>query len=87
MTSAGVGEEDVVPFVLPGPGAERETVEGWTRWRLNRHAFVPAPRLDLATYRTMSQRCRMLHDLHRAATHANMAFQETPMSAAVARLM
>jgi hypothetical protein len=29
----------------------------------------------------------MLHDLHRAATHANLAIQETPMSAAVSRTM
>lgn len=29
----------------------------------------------------------MLHDLHRSATHANLAIQETPMSAAVARVM
>ncbi|TMC10510.1 MAG: hypothetical protein E6J41_08070 [Chloroflexi bacterium] len=79
--------DHLVPFVLPGPVAERETLEGWTRWRQTRHAFVPAPRLDLATYRTMSPRRRMLHDLHRAATHANLAFQETPMSTAVARLM
>src|SRR5439155_781616 len=30
---------------------------------------------------------RMLHDLHRAATHANLPIQETPMSATVARVM
>ena len=35
----------------------------------------------------MSPRSRQLHDLHRAATHASLAFQETPMSAAVARLL
>lgn len=80
-------QDHLVPFVLPGPAAERETLEGWTRWRQTRHAFVPAPRLDLATYRTMSPRRRMLHDLHRVATHANLAFQETPMSTTVARLM
>jgi hypothetical protein len=35
----------------------------------------------------MSPRRRQLHDLHRAATHANPPFQETPMSAAVTRLV
>jgi hypothetical protein len=29
----------------------------------------------------------MLHDLHRAATHANLPIQETPMSAAVSQVM
>ena len=76
-----------VPFALPGPGTDRETVEGWRQWRLTRHAFQPAPRLSLADYRTLSPRKRALHDLHRAATHANLPLQETPMSAAIAKLM
>ena len=28
---------------LPGPVPDRETWEGWTRWRLTRRDFVPAP--------------------------------------------
>jgi hypothetical protein len=28
---------------LPGPVPDRETLEGWTRWRLTRRDFVPAP--------------------------------------------
>lgn len=80
-------DQPVVPFVLPGPIADRETVEGWRQWRLTRHAFQPAPRLSLAAYRALSPRKRQLHDLHRAATHANLPLQETRMSAAVARLM
>ncbi len=75
------------PFILPGPVVNRECVDGWRRWRLTRHSFVPAPRLALADYRRMSEHDRGLHDLHRAVTNANLPFQETPMSAAVARLM
>jgi hypothetical protein len=35
----------------------------------------------------MSPRKRALHDLHRLATHANLAIQETPMSASVSRML
>lgn len=62
-----------VPFVLPGPVTDRE---GWRQWRLTRHCFQPAPRLSLADYRVLSPRTRTLHDLHRAATHANLPLQE-----------
>ncbi|HZO68819.1 MAG TPA: AAA family ATPase [Kribbellaceae bacterium] len=78
---------DTVGFVLPGPAVARETATGWIRWRTTRHAFTPAPRLSLAQWRRLSPRRRMLHDLHRAATHANLPIQETPMSEAVARMM
>lgn len=74
-------------FVLPGPAAARETASGWTRWRTSRHGFTPASRLSLGQWRQLSPRRRMLHDLHRAATHANLPIQETPMSAAVTRVM
>jgi hypothetical protein len=74
-------------FALPGPLADRETLQGWTQRRLSRHGFTPAPEIGLAQWRAMSPRSRQLHDLHRAATHASLAFQETPMSAAVARLL
>jgi hypothetical protein len=74
-------------FSLPGPPCDRETAAGWTRWRLTRHGFTPAPVVTIAEWRAMSPRSRQLHDLHRAATHASLAFQETPMSAAVARLL
>ncbi len=76
-----------VPFLLPGPAVVRETAAGWTRWRTTRHGFVPAPRLPLADWRRLSPRRRMLHDLHRSATHANLPIQETPMSAAVSLVM
>jgi hypothetical protein len=74
-------------FALPGPPPPRDTVEGWARWRTSRHDFVPAPRLDLAGWRMLSPRRRILHDLHRAATHANLPLQQTPMSMGVARLL
>ncbi len=35
----------------------------------------------------MTPRQRRLHDLHRVATHSNLAIQETPMSAFVSRTM
>jgi hypothetical protein len=71
----------------PGTAADRETAEGWARWRLSRHSFAPAPRVTLAEFRAMSPRRRHLHELHRLATHANLVIQETPMSAAVSRLI
>jgi hypothetical protein len=37
-------------------------------------------RLDIAAYRALSPRQRQIHDLHRAATHANLPLQETPES-------
>lgn len=80
-------EQTIVPFVLPGPATDRETAAGWARWRTSRRAFIPAPPLTSGEYRALSPRRRMLHDLHRAATHANLAMQETPMSAAVSRVM
>jgi hypothetical protein len=76
-----------VPFILPGPIADRKTAEGWRQWRPTRHAFVPAPRLGLADYRRLGPRKRHLHDLHRAATHANLPLQDTPMSLTVTRIM
>lgn len=75
------------PAFLPGTVADRETVEGWRQWRLHRHDFVPAPVLELAAYRLLSPRERQLHDLHRAATHANLPLLDTPMSRAVAKVM
>jgi len=80
-------QEGLAPFVLPGPAPDRETLQGWQHWRSTRNSFVPAPRLDLAAYQALSRRGQGLHDLHRAATHANLAFQETPMSIGVARMV
>ncbi len=74
-------------FVLPEPATDRETTAGWTRWRQRRHAFIAAPRLSPGEYGKLSPRERTLYDLHRAATHANLAFQDTPMGTAVSRLM
>jgi hypothetical protein len=76
-----------VALPLPGPAADRETAAGWEQWRRTRHQFVPAPQVSLAAWRAMSPRDRARHDLHRAATHANLPFQETPMSTAVAQVM
>jgi hypothetical protein len=82
-----VSDDSVTPFVLPGPASDRETAPGWTRWRASRHSFVPAPRLSPGEYGKLGPRRRTLYDLHRAATHANLAFQETPMGAAVSQAM
>ena len=75
------------PFVLPGPPPMRETLAGWQQWRTTRGSFTPAPRLDRAAWRALPPRRRMLHDLHRAATHANLPLQQTPMSQAVTRVL
>jgi hypothetical protein len=64
---------------------DRETLEGWTRWRLTRRDFVPAPVITAAEHARMTQRQRRLHDLSRLAAHSNLALQETPMSAWVSR--
>lgn len=72
---------------LPGPVPDRETREGWTRWRLTRRDFIPAPVITAAEHAEMTPRQRRLHDLHRIATHSNLAIQETPMSAFVSRKM
>ncbi len=85
--AASADSGSAVPFVLPGPLPVRETLAGWQRWRTTRGAFQPAPRLDLAAWRALSPRRRMLHDLHRAATHASLPLQQTPMSQAVTRLL
>lgn len=90
MTSAH-GEEPagshVAPFVLPGPPPMRETLAGWQQWRAARGSFTPAPQLDRAAWQALPPRRRMLYDLHRAATHANLPLQQTPMSQAVAKLL
>ncbi len=72
---------------LPGPVPDRESLQGWTRWRLTRRDFVPAPVITAAEHARMTPRQRRLHDLHRVATHSNLAIQETPMSAWVSRKM
>ncbi|MGV9386350.1 ATP-binding protein [Nonomuraea sp. NPDC003707] len=76
------------PFVLPvTQPPDRETLAGWQQYRRTRTSFQPAPRLTLADYRRFSPRRKALHDLHRTATHVNLPLLETPMSAAVDRLM
>src|SRR5215813_6179643 len=72
---------------LPGPVPDRETWEGWTRWRLTRRDFVPAPVVSAAEHAGMTARQRRLHDLRRVATHSDLVIQETPMSACVSRKM
>jgi len=86
--TAEPGRGTVLPAsFLPGPVPDRETLEGWTRWRLTRRDFVPALVITAAEYAAMTARQRRLHDLHRVATHSNLAIQETPMSAFVSRQM
>lgn len=75
-----------VPFPL-GPVIDRSTLAGWSRWRLSRLDFTPAPVISLGEYKQMSARQRHRHDLHRIATHANLPIQETPMSVAVEQIM
>jgi hypothetical protein len=74
-------------FMLPGVPPMRDTLDGWQQYCAAYGTFVPAPHLDLAAWQAMPARQRTLHDLHRAATHANLPLQETPMSQAVATLV
>src|ERR1022692_5339974 len=75
------------PFALTWPPPARETLTGWQQWRTARGAFQPAPRLDRPAWRALPPRRRMLYDLHRAATHANLPLQQTPMSQVVTRVL
>lgn len=77
----------VAPFVLPGPPPARNTLTGWDTYRRTRRSFAPAPVLDLAAWRLLSPRRKQIHDLHRAATHANLPVLSTPMSRAVGKLL
>lgn len=81
------GSRTPLPFLLPSSDDGRDTVEAWREWRRSRHLFLPAPHLTLDQYRALSPREKRLHNLHRASTHANLAVQETPMSARVVRLL
>ncbi|WP_406208411.1 TniB family NTP-binding protein [Kitasatospora sp. NBC_01560] len=73
--------------LLASKPPRRDTFEGWQYYRSMRRAFVPAPRLSLDEWRSMSPRQRSLHNLLRTATHVNLPLQETPMSLKVARLV
>jgi hypothetical protein len=79
--------DGALAFLRPGPLPLRDTLAGWEQYRAARGSFVPAPRLDLAAWRALPPGRRMLHDLHRAATHANLPVIATPMSLAVSRLV
>lgn len=85
--TAGEPAPEAIPFPLPGPLPLRDTLAGWQQYRSARGSFAAAPRLDLPSWRALSPRCRMLHDLHRAMTHANLPVIATPMSLAVTRLV
>ena len=83
---AGAGREaSSLASFLPGRVHDRETWEGWTRWRLARGSFTPAPVVTADGHAAMTARQRRLHDLHRAATHSNLEIQKTPMSARVSK--
>lgn len=88
MTAAESPDELMTyPLAQPGAIPDRETVEGWSKWRLTRNDFVPAPSLTLSRYKTLGPRERQLYDLHRTATHVNLPLLETPMSAKLTRFM
>ncbi|MFE9258009.1 TniB family NTP-binding protein [Streptomyces sp. NPDC006879] len=78
---------EVAPFVLPGPPLARNTLTGWDTYRRTRKSFTAAPVLDRDAWRALSRRHRQIHDLHRAATHANLPVLSTPMSRAVSKLL
>ncbi|MFE4258192.1 AAA family ATPase [Streptomyces sp. NPDC056883] len=75
------------PAFFSDTSLPRDQLAGWELWRRTRNAFVPAPQITLAAWTAMSPRARAVHDLHRAATHANLPLLHTPMSRQVARLL
>lgn len=85
-TAAETSDSGILPLPLPGV-IDRETVEGWALWRRTRHTFRPAPKLSPEKLAMLTPRQRHLYDLHRVATHANLAVQETPMSAVVSQVV
>lgn len=54
--------DGALPFLRPGPLPLRDTLAGWEQYRAARGSFVPAPRLDLASWRALPPKRRMLHD-------------------------
>jgi AAA domain len=68
---------------LPGRVPDRVTWEGWTRWRLTRHDFTPAPLVTAGEHAAMTAKQRRLNNLHRIATHSNLKILDTPMSTRV----
>ena len=81
---ASPGTSSLASF-LPGQAPDRETWEGWTRWRLTRRDFAAAPVVTAGEHAAMTARQRRLHDLHRIATHSNLEIQDTPMSIRVSK--
>lgn len=79
--------DTALAFGLQAPAAARETIAGWTAWRRTRHSFTPAPRLHMQQYQRLTGPQQRQYDFHRAATHANLFIQETPMSAHVSTIM
>ncbi|MFQ6147465.1 hypothetical protein ACLMNJ_31060 [Streptomyces seoulensis] len=72
-----INGEETLPFVLSGPAPARDTVAGWQHWCRTRNSFAPAPVMDRAAFGLLSKRKKMLHNLHRTATHANLPLLDT----------
>jgi len=88
LTTELAPDYDPSPYILQGQDVfGRETFEEWTTWRAARDAFVRAPRLSVEKYRDLPPRRKMLYDLHRIATNANLPIHETPMSRELAALL
>jgi AAA domain len=71
------------PPWFPGPAIDRTTREGWTRFRLTRDAFVPAPVMSYDEYKQLSPARQQLYDLHRIATCSSLPILDTPMTGAL----
>jgi len=71
------------PAWFPGRAIDRTTGEGWTRYRLTRDAFQPAPQITYSEYKKLSPARQQLHDLHRIATCSSLPILDTPMTLAI----
>jgi hypothetical protein len=79
--------QTALPQIVPTRIPDRHTVDGWRYWRETRRSFNPAPVITSADFDRLSPRAKKIHNLHRAATHANLPLLDTPMSIEVARIL
>lgn len=78
---------NAAPFQLPPPPDDRQTADGWQRWRETRHELHQLPRYSRAEYDALPADRQILYDLSREIVNSNLPLQETPMSQQVTRVM
>ena len=74
-------------FRLPPHPADRQTADGWHRWRETRHSIQLPPRYTRAEYDALPSDEQVIYDLSRGVANSNLPLQDTPMSEQVSRVM